>query len=396
MQFCVKRDGLLYFTEDGADSTAKQWIVDKESQMKVITSCHDQKLGGGHFGRDKTLQKICSRFYWHVITKHIKEHVDTCEQCQKANPKMIKETAVLHPIPVKTEVWYQIGIDLVGPRTFTRRGSRYLATCIDYFSKWRVAQALPTKSAEEVAHFLLSLIARLGCFHVCISDQGREFVNSFNEKLFEIAGVEHWVSSAYHPQTNGLDERMNQTLTKAIVKYINTEQDDWDEHIESMLFSYRTSVHASTKFTPFYLMYGREAVLPVQLQLIDRNQDGSVVDELHVENDTVQLYATQLEKIKKELFPKVDVNIKKAQKKQKEFYDERCTPEKNQIGDLVLVKNMRNLSRAEGKTDERWTGPYAIVNIHEKRLYRLRKLSDGKQLANNINESRLKPFHERV
>ena len=61
----------------------------------------------------------------------------------------------------------------------------------------------------------------------------------------------------------------------------------------------------------------------------------------------------------------------------------------------MLVKNMRNLSRAGGKTDERWTGPYAIVNIHEKGLYRLRKLSDGKQLANNINESRLKPFHER-
>ena len=246
------------------------------------------------------------------------------------------------------------------------------------------AQALPTKSAEEVAHFLLSLITRLGCFHVCISDQGREFVNSLNEKLFEIAGVEHRVSSAYHPQTNGLDERMNQTLTKAIVKYINTEQDDWDEHIESILFSYRTSVHASTKCTPFYLMYGREAVLPVQLQLIDHNQDGSVVDELHVENDTVQSYATQLEKVKKELFPKVDVNIKKAQKKQKELYDERCTPEKYQIGDLVLVKNMRNLSRAGGKTDEWWTGPYAIVNIHEKGLYRLRKSSDGKQLANNI------------
>ena len=59
---------------------------------------------------------------------------------------------------------------------------------------------------------------------------------------------------------------------------------------------------------------------------------------------------------------------------------------KNIRWDLVLVKNMRNLSRAGGKTDERWTGPYAIVNIHQKGLYRLRKLSDGKQLANNINE----------
>ena len=60
------------------------------------------------------------------MTKHIKEYVNTCEQCQKANPKMIKETAVLHPIPVKTEVWHQIGIDLVGPLKLTRRGNRYV------------------------------------------------------------------------------------------------------------------------------------------------------------------------------------------------------------------------------------------------------------------------------
>ena len=99
-----------------------------------------------------------------------------------------------------------------------------------------------------VAHFLLSLITRFGCFIVCISDQGREFVNALNDKLLEMAGIEHRVSSAYHPQTNGLDKRMNQTVTKAIVKYLNPEQDDWDEHIDAILFSYRTSIHASTKF----------------------------------------------------------------------------------------------------------------------------------------------------
>ena len=70
---------------------------------------------------------------------------------------------------------------------------------------------------EGVVHFLLSLITRFGCFSVCISDHGREFVNALNDKLFEMAGIEHRVSSAYHPQTNGLDD---------------PEQDDWDEHIE--------------------------------------------------------------------------------------------------------------------------------------------------------------------
>ncbi|KAL5510611.1 hypothetical protein EMCRGX_G006179 [Ephydatia muelleri] len=63
--------------------------------------------------------------------------------------------------------------------------TRYLATCTDYFSKWPVAQALLAKSAEGVAHFVLSLITRFGCFNVCISDQGHEFVNALNDKRFK-------------------------------------------------------------------------------------------------------------------------------------------------------------------------------------------------------------------
>lgn len=118
----VLRDGLLYFKHKGAE---RQWIVNKDSQMKVIVSCHDQALGGGHFGRDKTIHKICSRFYWRDMTKFIKEYVRTCVQCQKTNPKLHKEASVLHPIAVKAEVWHQIGIDLVGPLKLTRKGNRY-------------------------------------------------------------------------------------------------------------------------------------------------------------------------------------------------------------------------------------------------------------------------------
>eukprot|EP00731_Ephydatia_muelleri_P025267 Em0017g350a len=76
--------------------------------------------GGGHFGRDKTLQKACSRFYWHDMTNDIKEHIRTCDTCQRTNKKLSKASAELHPIPVRSEVWHQVEIDLVGPLTLTQ------------------------------------------------------------------------------------------------------------------------------------------------------------------------------------------------------------------------------------------------------------------------------------
>lgn len=233
----------------------------------LLTSVCLNTIGGGHFGRDKTCEKVCSRYYWSNVQKDIRFYVNTCDRCQRTNARLQKQPAKLNPIAVKPQVWQRIGIDLIGPLKSSKKGNKYIITCSDYFSKWVEAKALPDKTAESVAKFLLSLICRFGCFTICHTDQGREFVNQLNRKLFQLAGVDHRISSAYHPQTNGLDERLNQTIARTLLKYINEEQDDWDDYLECILFSYRTSIHASTKYTPFYLMYGRDAVLPIELKV---------------------------------------------------------------------------------------------------------------------------------
>ena len=102
---------------------------------------------------------------------------------------------------------------------------------------------------------------------------------------------------------------MNQTVTKSLVKYINADQDDWDEHLESVLLSYHTSVHATTKYAPFFLMYDREAVLPIQLHTSNVD-NGHAIPEIESE---AQRHAARLDTIRTEAFMKVASNIENAQ-----------------------------------------------------------------------------------
>ncbi len=266
-------------------------------------------------------------------------------------------------------------------------------TGTDYFSKWPEATALPNKCAEGVAHFLYSLITRFGCFEVCLSDQGREFVNSITEQLFQMTGVKHRIASAYHPQTNGLDERTNQTVSRSLVKYLNVDKDDWDEHVDAVLFSYRTSIHASTKFTPFYLMYGREAVLPVEVRK-DLAETSAELAPVEATEEQIQARVDSLQKIKKAVIPAAETNIKLAQARQKENYDKRHATEEYKVGDLVMVRNSRDDGR-KVKFKLPWSPVYEVAEVLEKGVYRLKGRETGEPLIQKINGARLKRYHPR-
>ena len=86
-------------------------------------------------------------------------------------------------------------------------------------------------------------------------------MNRVKEELLQLTGTEHRVTSAYHPQSNGLTERFNQTLQTALIKVVNDTQDDWDEHLSSVLFAYRTAEQKATKMSPFEVMFCRQVLI---------------------------------------------------------------------------------------------------------------------------------------
>ena len=192
----IRRSSKKFFVEEGylmyiekQSRPPRRWIVDDEERKRILTSCHSDNLGG-HFGRDKTRNKVCSRYYWLKIVEYVDTFTASCDVCQRGAKKLNKNHPSLYLIKVKNEVWHRIGIDLIGPLNETPHGHRYIITCTDYFSKWPEAEPLADKRAEGVEFFLYRLIAPYGVCSIVMTDQGKEFVNSVNKSLFDLCGVD--------------------------------------------------------------------------------------------------------------------------------------------------------------------------------------------------------------
>ena len=205
----------------------------------MIEQCHMINGADGHFGVKKTTSTIQANFYWKGLTDDVKKFVKMCHPCQRENPELCKAPAQLHPIPVTAAFWHQVGIDLVGPLQTSQSGNKYLLTACCYFTKWTEAIPIKDKTASTVAQVLYKLLCEKGVACVFIHDQGTEFVNVINDEMCAMLNIEKRIATAYHPMTNGLDERWNQTLQTALRKVIKPDvQDDWDQHLDVILAAY--------------------------------------------------------------------------------------------------------------------------------------------------------------
>lgn len=188
--------------------------------------------------------------------KDVKRVVETCEVCRMYE----KQQSVQHPAKmIKTSyVHYMIGMDLVLGFPESEDGFIGLFVIIEYLTKYPYVKPIKSKTAKEISWLLWEYITIFGTPKVILSDNGTEFVNSVVDSMLRMVGVEHRVTSAYHPRTNGQTERLNATIVSSLRKHAIEDRSNWDKWIPYVLLAYRTRVHTSTNFTPFELMFGRQ------------------------------------------------------------------------------------------------------------------------------------------
>lgn len=156
-------------------------ILDISRQDKLISECHSGlgKFGSmaamsGHLGRDKCYASLSQRYYFPIMRDRVSFYIKYCHNCQLVTQRKLEKVPVtMKAIPVPSEAWTQIGVDLIGPLKKTKHGNQYICTVVDYFTKFVEACPLPNKTGAEVGCFLYKLITRYGVMKTTITDQGK-------------------------------------------------------------------------------------------------------------------------------------------------------------------------------------------------------------------------------
>ena len=243
-------DGILYrrrplpSSQGGKES--KRLVVPRCLVPKVLERFHDE---GGHFGVDKTIDKATEICWWPGHTRDIQAYVESCVPCSQKKQSKESIQAELQSIPIGGPM-EMIAMDFVGPLPITNNGNRHILVMADYYTKWVAAFPLPDQRAESVARVLVKeVICRYGVPLVVHSDKGANFEGRIM-KVCRLLGMKKTRTTSYHPQCDGLVERMNKTLIAALSKYVDQNQSDWDEWLSLVLFGYRTAKQASTGESP--------------------------------------------------------------------------------------------------------------------------------------------------
>ncbi|XP_078250152.1 uncharacterized protein LOC144589428 [Pogona vitticeps] len=330
-----EKKGILYREtlmniSKGGDGIRSQLVVPKKYRPMILQRGHSDMFAA-HLGVNKTQQRITQNFYWPEIGKQIKEFCKQRDVCQRQGKNRDRTKAKLCPLPVIDTPFKCIGVDIVGPLPkATKRGNRFILTIVDHATRYPEAIPLTNIETNTVADALVGYMSRMGFASEIITDLGTSFTSKLMKRLWQICGIKHKETTAYHPESNGLTEKFNGTLMRMIRAYLAENPNNWDQKLQSLLFACRSVPQASTGFSPFELLFGRRVKGP--LDLIKQNWEQITQDD---PQDIVTYIDSLMNDLKRNLELAAE-NLQAQKVRQKTWYDQKARERHFNPGEEVL------------------------------------------------------------
>ncbi|CAG2215423.1 unnamed protein product [Mytilus edulis] len=253
-------------------------------------------------------------------------------------------------------------------------GNKYIVSFVCHYSGWPLAFPVPNKTSENVVHLLIEeIIPNFSVPLVIVSDNGGEFTSKIFEETLKELNISHITTSFYHPQGNAKVERFHRTLHDVMAKKLQSDASTWDVCLNQTIAAIRFQKNESTKFSPFFLLYNRDPVLPIDNLLKPRRK--------YVGEDPHKILLEQQHKS----FILVHRNLKKSKEKQKQNADKNRQEINLEIGDPVYFKNHLRKS----KLDTKWKPYYRIIEKTSPVTFVLKNQLDG-SVAKKVHLEHLK------
>ncbi|GJP49466.1 hypothetical protein CLOM_g8665 [Closterium sp. NIES-68] len=244
--------------------STKIWVPNYPPLRQLLLEEYHDVLYAGHFGSNKTLTGIAKHYYWPHLADDVQKFVTSCDTCQRMKSSKQKKAGLLQPLPVPEQSWQVVSLDFITGLPPTTSGHDAILVVIDKFSK--MGHFIPThttaRTKETAQLFVRYIISQHGIPTTLISDRDPKFTSKFWKELMSLLGTKLAMSSAYHPQTDGHTERLNQIVEQLLRAACKDEISKWDLHLPVLEFAYNNATHAATGQTPFFLCYGRHPLTP--------------------------------------------------------------------------------------------------------------------------------------
>jgi len=286
------------------------------------------------------------------VTKEVGRYVDRCDVCQRYKNQNKAPAGKLMPNMIPEKPWSHISADFITKLPLAQGYNTILVVC-DCFSKMVHFIATTEKtSAEGLAKLFQDHIWKLhGLPESIISDRGVQFAAGMMKELNNLLGIQTKLSTAYHPQTDGQMERINQKLEQYLRVFIDHRQEQWPDWLGTAEFAYNNKIHTTTKILPFKANYGQDPRMGFEGR---RKRKYEVVGK----------FVERIKKIQEE----AKAALGKVQEEMKKFVNRRQREEEEyRVGNLVLLSTKDLKWQIKGRRSEKLTehfvGPYKVKEI---------------------------------
>ena len=352
-----------------------QFILPKPYWKQSMEACHNNM---GHLGIERTTSLMKDCFYWPSMIEDVELHIRSCPHCLRF--KTWSEKVELNPI-ITTRPMELVHIDYLtieAPENSRSSKDINILVITDHFTRYAQAHITSSQKAHVVAKTLWEhFFVHYGFPEKILSVQGRNFESVLISELCELAQIKKLQTTPYRPEGNGSCERFNRTLISILGTLPDDFKSKWPHHISTLVYTYNCTCSNATGFSPYYLLYGRQPLLPIDIEY------GVFTPELS--EAMTYKYVQELKSRLEHAFNKAKEFCEKEAFRTKERFNKAAKCSKLLPCDLVLVKKKGFTSKH--KIADKWeTEPYEIVS----------QCSDGLPIYTVMRNDRERTLHRNM